>query len=404
MMTRINEETEKQQLSSAELTPVERADKIMIIERAKELKEQIQENFSIVTLPMNIVMEVTEPRVGQRSRLIAHLTLQNGQPAKKMQKMKAILKSKVDDSCMRTEMVWKQQNTYQMEFIPTVRGRHQLEVMYNGISALREPVQIYVNVPCSMLGTPVKRIDVGNKVKFIAFNSSEEMLVTAGKEVITFDKSGKKLHSFTNSQLSGPAGIAVDGSNIYVADYRNNTLLKFDKTGRFLKSVGQKGSGKGKFDGPFGVTVVGDEVIVCDSGSCQLQVFTSDLVFVRQVGSEGSGKGQFVGPVDVTHDEDGNLYITDYGNNRVQLFNTARGKFLVTPGHISEPFGIKVSRDLVYISQWIENGKVHIYHKNRSEVYSIPYEGSEKTLFGLTVDQDGFIYVCDSGRHQVIVF
>ena len=191
------------------------------------------------------------------------------------------------------------------------------------------------------------------------------MLVTAGKEVITFDKSGKKLHSFTNKQLSGPAGLAVDGSNVYVVDFTNSTLLKFDKTGRLLKSVGQKGSREGEFNRPLGVTVVGDEVIVCDASNHRLQVFTSDLKFVRQFGSEGKGKGQFIGPWDVTHDEDGNLYVGDYGNNHVQVFNT-QGEFLcilVAPGQITNPAGISFSRNLVYILEKATK-TVYVYHKN----------------------------------------
>lgn len=40
------------------------------------------------------------------------------------------------------------------------------------------------------------------------------------------------------------AGVAVDGSNIYVTDTSNDALLKLDKTGKLLKLVGQKGRGE----------------------------------------------------------------------------------------------------------------------------------------------------------------
>ena len=67
MLTRISEETEKQQSLSAELAPWEKADKVVIIDCAEELKKQCQENARIVTLPMNIVINVTDPQVDQRS-------------------------------------------------------------------------------------------------------------------------------------------------------------------------------------------------------------------------------------------------------------------------------------------------------------------------------------------------
>ena len=403
MVTRISEETEKQRQTSAELAPVENADKMVIIE-CRELKKQCKENASIATLPMNIVNDA-EAQVGQRSQLIAHLTLQDGQPAKKMQNMKATLKSKANASYVQAEIDRKQQNTYQIEFTPTVRGRHQLEVMYNNKPVLREPVQVFVKIPPTMLGKPVRRINK-NAVKFIAFNSSEEILVTAGDEVTIFGKNEKKLHSFTHKKLRAAAGIAVDGPNIYVTDIINGILLKFDMTGKLLKSVGQKGSGEGEFDRPVGLTVVGGEVIVCDSLNHRLQVFTSDLVFVRQIESPGRGNGQFQIPCDVTHDQDGNLYISNWGNNCIQIFNV-QGKFLRTlmpPGRIVQPVGITYSRNLVYITQWVENGKVHVYHRNGSEVYSIPYKSGKNAVCGVAVDLDGFIYICDSVEYQVIAF
>ena len=411
MMTRISEELEKQRQTSIELAPVENADKMVIIECKEELKKQCKENASIVTLPMNIVVNDAEAQVGQRSHLITHLTLRDGQPAKKMQNMKVVLTSKVDGSRVPTKIARKEQNTYQIEFIPTVRGRHQLEVMYNGTSVLKEPIQVYVKIPHVMLGAPVQRFDIGSdvkyeKVRYITFYSSEAMLISADNKVIALDKNGKRLSSFTNHQFGSASGLAVDGPNIYVADFIKNTLLKFDGTGKLLKSVGQKGRGEGEFDHLMGLTVVGGEVIVCDYRNCRLQVFTSDLVFVRQFGSIGSGNGQLAGPFDVTHDQDGNLYVSDYANNRVQVFNM-QGKFLhilTTPGLIAEPFGIAYNRNLVYITQWIENGRVHVYHKNGSKVCSIPYKSGKKSVCGITVDLDGFIYVCDSNSSQVIVF
>ena len=403
MMTRISEETEKQRQTSAELTPVEKADRVVIIECMEELKKQCQDNARIVTLPMNIVVNDAEPQVGQRSQLIAHLTLQDGQPVK-VKKMKATLKSKRDGSRVEVKMVWKERNTYQIEFTPTVRGRHQLEVMYSEKPVLREPVQVFVKVPPTTLGKPVRKIDVQKPTRFVAFNSSKEMLVTAANEVITFDGNGKKLRSFTNEQLISPTGLAVDGSNIYVTDFGNNTLLKFDESGQLLKSVGQKESGKGEFNKPAGMTVVGDEVIVCDAGNHRLQVFTFDLVFVRQFGSRGRGNGQFSVPWDVTHDEDGNLYVTDYGNNRVQVLDR-HGKFLralAAPGHITNPRGITFHQGLVYII--VSNPrKLLVCHKNGKKAWSfqIPH-GSDEV--GIGTDQDGFIYICRENKKEMVVF
>ena len=262
MMSRIREETERQRQAGADLEPVEKADRVVVVECADAMKKQCEENASIIALPVNITMENTEAVVGQRSQLGFQLTTDDGQSLKKLHSTKVILRSMVDGSQEDAKVIHSQQNSYQIEFTPTVRGRHQLEVIYNDAPVSKGPVQIFVKIPPTLLGKPVRSIDVGKKVYFVAFNSSEELLVTTEEGIVAFDKSGKKLYSIKNDALARPRGIAVDGNSIYAIDDSNHCLLKFDKTGKLLKRVGQKGRGEGEFTVPYGITVVGDRSLV----------------------------------------------------------------------------------------------------------------------------------------------
>ena len=408
MMSRIREETERQQQAGADLEPVEEADKEVICDFANELEKLCQLRVKLATKSVYITMENTEAVVGQRSQLSFRLSPQDGQSFKKLQSAKVILTSKVHGSRIAAKTMYGKQNSYQIEFTPTVRGRHQLVVIYNEIPVLGGPVQMFVKIPPTQLGKPVRSIDVGEQVGFVAINSSDELLVTTDKEIVAFDKSGKKLYSIRNeaSATSTCMGIAVDGDIIYVTDIRNHCVLKFDKTGKLLKSVGQKGSGEGKLNNAYGIAVVGDQVFICDNWNDRLQVFTSDLVFVRQIGSRGRGNGQFDGPTDITHDEEANLYVTDFGNNRVQVFNT-QGKFLrflTTKGDITRPTGICISGELVCVSQGKKNGQIFLYHKNGLKVCSFTCESGEVGLCGIAIDQDGFIYACNVKKNKVMIF
>jgi len=49
--------------------------------------------------------------------------------------------------------------------------------------------------------------------------------------------------------------------------------------------------------------------------------------FVEAWGKQGSGNGEFVNPMDVSLASNGNFYVADMGNNRVQYF-TSTGSFL----------------------------------------------------------------------------
>src|SRR6476659_9003670 len=59
-----------------------------------------------------------------------------------------------------------------------------------------------------------------------------------------------------NGQFFAPEGIAVDSSgNVYVADYGNNRVQKFDSSGNFLTKWGISGKGNGQFSFPNGIAV-----------------------------------------------------------------------------------------------------------------------------------------------------
>ena len=146
LRSRIREETEKQRQTAADLEPVEKADRVVVVECSDGVKKECQDNASIISLPLNISMENTEVVVDQRSQLVFQITTQDGHPVKKLESAKVILTSKVDGSRVDTKVTSRGQNCYEVEFTPTVRGRHQLEVVYNDAPLLRGPVEIFVNV------------------------------------------------------------------------------------------------------------------------------------------------------------------------------------------------------------------------------------------------------------------
>ena len=61
-------------------------------------------------------------------------------------------------------------------------------------------------------------------------------------------------------------------------------------------------------------------------------MFDCELNFIRTIGSHGSGIGEFNFPFDLDFDAEGNAYIADYGNNRIQVLDTS-GQFIRQFGH-----------------------------------------------------------------------
>jgi len=96
-----------------------------------------------------------------------------------------------------------------------------------------------------------------------------------------------------------PTDVAWDAAgNIYVADgFGNSRIAKFDKTGKFVKSWGSRGSENGQFNIAHGIVVdVQGNVYVADSGNKRIQVFDRDGTFKTQFLNVGSPAAMCITP------------------------------------------------------------------------------------------------------------
>ena len=129
-----------------------------------------------------------------------------------------------------------------------------------------------------------------------------------------------------DSLFNHPYGIAIDRERdwLYVSDYLNYRIKKYDLEGTLLAIWGSYGSGAGEFDYPFGLAVDREgNVYVADYVNHRIQKFNSDGGYLTQWGSEGSENGQFSYPYGVAVHPNGTIYVCDSGNNRIQVFGEA---------------------------------------------------------------------------------
>jgi DNA-binding beta-propeller fold protein YncE len=82
-----------------------------------------------------------------------------------------------------------------------------------------------------------------------------------------------------------PTDIAfAPNGDFYVTDgYGNSRVVKFSSNGRFLKTWGTKGRGKGQFDTPHSVAVDRQgRVYVADRENYRIQIFNADGEFLQE--------------------------------------------------------------------------------------------------------------------------
>jgi sugar lactone lactonase YvrE len=139
---------------------------------------------------------------------------------------------------------------------------------------------------------------------------------TMGNQVFKFGQDGKVL--LTLGKRGGAAApdyfyqpndvVTAANGDIFVSEGHgagNNRILKFDKTGKFLKEWGRFGSAPGEFDQPHGLAIDSrNRLIVADRNNNRIQIFDLDGKFLEQF-------SQFSRPSGVWLDKNDVLYVAD---------------------------------------------------------------------------------------------
>ena len=405
---------------SLELTPAELVNIKTVMPRANILHEHSWKQCAVYSSVVDSSRcHISGPGLKsattkQVSRFTVHTHDTHGQPTPTKQHVSAKLESLVDGSIHHATVMSQTLSTYELSYTPTIRGRHQLTVQVNNTDIAT--FQVFVQHPPTQLGTPVKVIE-GVKPLFIAVDDNGELFVTEeyhnryrvldaqGKAVLTVGSKGKPPFEAE----VGPTGIATDGrGNVYIASAHK--VQKFNRFGEVIKSTGRKGENDGEFNLPWGIRYHNHQVYVCDSYNGRVQVFDSNLDHIQSFGTHGDGPGQLNDPRDIDFDCQGNCYVVDYKKDQILVFNED-GQYLHPfdqgrqgKSKLKDPEGICVCGGYVYVTEW-RNNRVSVFRTSGEFIYSFEKKGSElHNPFGIAVDQDGFVFVCDTGNSRIQVF
>jgi DNA-binding beta-propeller fold protein YncE len=160
------------------------------------------------------------------------------------------------------------------------------------------------------------------------------------------------------------------------------------------RSWGTYGQGPGQFNGPVDVVVGSNGLVyVSDVGNNRIQVFTDEGIYLFEWGAKGSGGGQFLGPEGIAIDEFDVMYVTDDGNCRVQEF-ILDGSFLdawggdcgTGPGGLQSPRLLAVGQGFAYI---IAHSSIEKFSVDGTFVLQFPQTYAYE---GVALGQDGSVW------------
>ena len=183
------------------------------------------------------------------------------------------------------------------------------------------------------------------------------------KHVVVFDRDGNYQRTLGKPEMfSRPAGLAVDpdGTKVFVVDTGgvksewHRVVVLDAQTGEFLYHISRRGSDEGELNLPRDTTIAADgNLYIVDGGNFRVQVFSQDGEYIRSFGGIGRQGGQFSRPKGIGSDKAGNIYVVDAAFGNFQIFNP-EGQLLMAvgsrnsaqgPANFMLPAGLDVDED-----------------------------------------------------------
>src|SRR5215469_10788130 len=211
----------------------------------------------------------------------------------------------------------------------------------------------FLKLPPNLYLGEVSGVAVNSKGHVFVFsrgNITGPAYGAAAAQLLEFDSHGDYLREIGHNLYawSFAHAVKVDAAdNIWVTDKGSDMVIKFDPDGRVLMVFGRKQEASDEETGPLkhpkpplpaedgrfrqvtdvawdkqGNTFISDGYI-----NSRVAKVDKDGNWLKSWGERGSEPGQFNTPHSIATDADGNVYVADRGNHRIQVFD-GDGKFL----------------------------------------------------------------------------
>jgi len=161
------------------------------------------------------------------------------------------------------------------------------------------------------------------------------------RHILVFNAAHKAEDVITDGMVE-PGALALDKENrlLYVSDIELDQVLVYDADSfKLLRKIGTTGhkhelTTPGDFAKPSGIAVDAEgNLYVCDTLNDRVEVFDADGKFISTYGKNGDGPGYFSRPKGVAIDGDGHIWVADGMQDRVQVFNNEWQRLISFGGH-----------------------------------------------------------------------
>ena len=177
----------------------------------------------------------------------------------------------------------------------------------------------------------------------LAIDDDDRLFVSDGKmhRVMVFNPKHEVINQISEG-LSDPVGLAIDTENrrLYVVDTQQDQVVVFDADSlKELRRIGTGGKNHwlttpGNFGAPSNAAVDKDgNLYVTDTMNNRVEIFDADGTYISEFGKHGDGPGYLARPKGIAIDGDGHIWVADEYQDRVQVFNREGQLLTYLGGH-----------------------------------------------------------------------
>jgi DNA-binding beta-propeller fold protein YncE len=195
----------------------------------------------------------------------------------------------------------------------------------------------------------------------LAMDDNDRLFVSDSKfhYVLVFNANHQQEAIVGAGVLADPGGLAIDRENrfLYVVDTVKDQVVVFDADSyKVLRTIGTTGkkhtlTDPGNFSLPTNVAVDKDgDLYVTDTLNNRVEIFDAEGSFISEFGKSGDGPGRFARPKGIAVDCDGHIWVVDEVQSRVQVFDR-EGRLLIYfgeqgpyPGQFQAAYGIAIDQ------------------------------------------------------------
>jgi DNA-binding beta-propeller fold protein YncE len=212
----------------------------------------------------------------------------------------------------------------------------------------------------------------------LAIDDNDRIFVSDTKlhRVLVLNAKHEQEASIGMDMLANPGGLAIDKDNrfLYVVDTGNDVVDVFDAdTFKLLRKIGKSSrkhtqTDPGTFSLPTNVALDREgNVYVTDTFNNRVEIFDADGNFISMFGKNGDGPGEFERPKGIAVDADGHIWVVDSAQDRVKVFDRD-GRLLIYfgthgdyPGQFRAAYGIAIDNKNRVITSETFPGRLQLF-------------------------------------------